>query len=324
MADAPENQIADSAAAASIAEMERRNFGTSKEDIEAYAETAGAAAGAAVCTAYGAAPVAPLCGAIGGAIAKWLAGGVVDAWNAAFGNAEEWERYYKAKAETSAFFATLDAMTETENQLGGALNEATGRLVELFNRLNPERAGRWGGPDNLDARFALGDAGLWLGYRQGPQGIGPQWRGVRGQGEPGTGPAIYAAAPFVAQLFMVKEQAIGRTKAVTEVIRLLGTWFEDLRRAEMEVAAQIVAGRATLEAVTMAQVMTPKLGNFLSVSAPSSTPISAPGEIDRLTRTIPIAEGDRSWGRATVTGGFAIAISAALYAGRSTLQRLAA
>jgi len=56
-----------------------RGFGSSREDVNSYAETAGSAAASTACIAYGAAPAAPLCGEIGGLVAGWLADGLQQA-----------------------------------------------------------------------------------------------------------------------------------------------------------------------------------------------------------------------------------------------------
>lgn len=68
--------------------MESRDFGTSKEDLQAYAEIGGAVGGAAACTALGAPAAAPLCATVGGFIAKAITGFVVDL----FDDEEEAER----------------------------------------------------------------------------------------------------------------------------------------------------------------------------------------------------------------------------------------
>ena len=71
-AEAEMEQAAQDAAAGAYAEAEDRDFGTSVEDIAAYAQVAGAIAGAAACSAVGAAPLAPLCAWVVGELAGWM------------------------------------------------------------------------------------------------------------------------------------------------------------------------------------------------------------------------------------------------------------
>lgn len=52
-----------------VKEMQSRDFGTSDDDLKAYAQAAGGAAGAAGCAYVGAAAIAPLCAEIGGTVA---------------------------------------------------------------------------------------------------------------------------------------------------------------------------------------------------------------------------------------------------------------
>lgn len=71
MSSKTEAQATEAARDAAWAEIESRDGGTSKEDIEAYAAAAGGAAAVAVCAAYGAAAAGPICAAIGAQVGKW-------------------------------------------------------------------------------------------------------------------------------------------------------------------------------------------------------------------------------------------------------------
>lgn len=77
-----------------IAKASDRNFGTSKEDIEFYAQTGGAAASTAACIAVAPATggvsalASPLCGEIGGAVAKVFTGIVHDIGKSLFGTTD--------------------------------------------------------------------------------------------------------------------------------------------------------------------------------------------------------------------------------------------
>lgn len=94
-------------------ELEARDYGTSTEDIRAYATTAASVGAAAGCAALGAAPAAPVCAGIGAAV-----GGVIfDAVVALFGNAEReaalerererWAAYNSARKNVTAISAGL-------------------------------------------------------------------------------------------------------------------------------------------------------------------------------------------------------------------------
>ena len=133
-------QIADAAYEAAEGEADSRDWGTSQEDINAYAAAAGAAAGAAACSAVGAAAAAPLCGWIAGEAAAWLAD-TIGGW---FDSGEA-EAAAQRREEVRYHFAGMLAAVEYDRLLGGAFMRALDRLGALHAELWPDAT--WEGHD---------------------------------------------------------------------------------------------------------------------------------------------------------------------------------
>lgn len=64
-------------------------YGTSQADVDAYADAAGQAGGAAACVAIGAAAAAPLCGIVGGKVGAAIANAVQSLGSAIFGSSPQ-------------------------------------------------------------------------------------------------------------------------------------------------------------------------------------------------------------------------------------------
>lgn len=96
---------------AALAEAEKRNFGTSEEDVEAYGQAAGAAAGVAACCAAGGVgcAAAPACGLIGGEIGGAIAKAVYDIFSGdeatgiASNQAKDWKEVWGSGERRDAF-----------------------------------------------------------------------------------------------------------------------------------------------------------------------------------------------------------------------------
>jgi hypothetical protein len=96
---------------AALAEAEKRNFGTSKEDVEAYGAAAGAAGAVAACCAAGGVgcAAAPLCGVIGGEIGGAIAGAIYDLFTddapegIASNQTEDWKIVWNSGQRRDAF-----------------------------------------------------------------------------------------------------------------------------------------------------------------------------------------------------------------------------
>lgn len=142
-------QAGEDAAAAAEAEAEERDWGTSQEDIEAYAQIAGAVAGAAACSAVGAAAAAPLCAWVAGAITEWFAG-TVYGW---FDNSAEVEAALERRREVRAHFASMKAASELGTLNGTAFQQMLDQLVAMHEELWPGE--RWEGldPNHPQARW---------------------------------------------------------------------------------------------------------------------------------------------------------------------------
>ena len=132
---------AEASADAALAEAEERDWGTSPEDIEAYAEVAGAVAGAAACSAVGAAAAAPLCAIVAGAITGWIAG-TVAGW---FTDSEEAEAAIQRRADVRAHFATAEVAEALNQENARSFNDYLDRLIALHSELWP--GDPWIGPD---------------------------------------------------------------------------------------------------------------------------------------------------------------------------------
>jgi hypothetical protein len=141
--------IADQSYAAAAEEAEARDWGTSREDVNAYASAAGTAAGAAACSAVGAAAAAPLCGYIGGEVAGWISD-TVQGW---FTDDEEAEAARRRRAEVRAHFASMQVANELDRMNGQAFEALLEQLIALYSELFPGE--RWEGldPDHPQARY---------------------------------------------------------------------------------------------------------------------------------------------------------------------------
>jgi hypothetical protein len=120
------------------ATLDDRNYGTSREDFVAYGEVGGTEAAQAGCAGLGIPP--PVCAKIGGEVGGYIGGKVYDLWSKTFGNADEWEAYYKQKRETAEFFANKAASEAVQNELWNSIyNPAIESVWDLHNELFDEQ-----------------------------------------------------------------------------------------------------------------------------------------------------------------------------------------
>jgi len=106
-----------------IKEAAKRNYGTSDDDLRAYAKTAGAAGASAGCAAAGAAVAAPLCAYAGGVIG----GEVYDAVKTVLGGG----RNPAVSALVKQMYSVYDAaIAEIRRATGSSAAEAESRIAE--------------------------------------------------------------------------------------------------------------------------------------------------------------------------------------------------
>lgn len=133
----------DATANAVLEEAESRDFGTSSEDIEAYAAAGGAVAGAAACAAVGAAAAAPLCATLGGWAGEFIAGTVVD-WCTSDAEAE---RARERRREVRQLHDRIRQIVAWETLNGQMLEERIAALRELHSELWPGESWESTAPD---------------------------------------------------------------------------------------------------------------------------------------------------------------------------------
>lgn len=129
-----ETSTGEATATAILDEAEERDWGTSSDDIEAYAEIGGAAAGAAACAAVGAAPVAPLCATVGGWAAGFIAGTIGD-WCT---SSAEAERARERRREVRRLHNRIDQIGAWTRLNGAMLDERIAALRDLHRELWPD------------------------------------------------------------------------------------------------------------------------------------------------------------------------------------------
>ncbi|MHC4218171.1 MAG: hypothetical protein ACYSU7_06900 [Planctomycetota bacterium] len=134
-------QVADQAYAAAESEADSRGWGTSQEDITAYATAAGAVAGAGACAAVGAAAAAPLCAYVAGEVVGWLTD-TIGGW---FYSDEEAEAARKRRAEVREHFRTMRVAVELDRENAREFNRMLDQLNALHAELWP--GSRWEGLD---------------------------------------------------------------------------------------------------------------------------------------------------------------------------------
>lgn len=169
-----ETSSGEATATAILDEAESRDWGTSSDDIEAYAEIGGAAAGAAACAAVGAAPVAPLCGTVGGWAAGFIAGTIGD-WCT---SSAEAERARERRREVRQLHNRIDQIGAWQLLNGQMLDERIGALRELHRELWPDDPWVSTAPDVYEGQREVYPAILLLAAhgmptepREGPQGV---------------------------------------------------------------------------------------------------------------------------------------------------------
>jgi len=128
-----ETSTGDATAGAVLDEAESRDWGTSQEDVEAYAAAGGAAAGAAACAAVGAAPAAPLCATVAGWAAEFIAGTIYE-WCT---SSEEAERARQRRQEVRRLHNRIDQIGDWQRLNGQMLEERIAALRELHSQLWP-------------------------------------------------------------------------------------------------------------------------------------------------------------------------------------------
>jgi len=142
-------QVGDQAYAAAEAEAEERDWGTSQEDVQAYAQAAAAAGGAAACAAVSAGAAAPLCAYLASEIAGW----VVDVCYDWFTDNEEAEAARQRRIDVKAHFASMAVSSELDRENQRVWNQYLDNLITLHSELWP--GARWEGldPNHPQARW---------------------------------------------------------------------------------------------------------------------------------------------------------------------------
>ncbi len=128
------SETGDATATAVLEEAESRDFGTSSEDVEAYAAAGGAVAGAAACAAVGAAAAAPLCATVGGWAAEFIAGTLVE-WCTSDAEAE---RARRRREEVRRLHVRVTQIEAWDTLNGSMLEERIAALRELHSQLWPD------------------------------------------------------------------------------------------------------------------------------------------------------------------------------------------
>ena len=129
-----ETSTGDATAGAVLDEAESRDWGTSQEDVEAYAAAGGAAAGAAACAAVGAAPAAPLCATVAGWASEFIAGTIYE-WCT---SSEEAERARRRRQEVRELHNRIAQIGAWQLLNGQMLDERIAALRELHSELWPD------------------------------------------------------------------------------------------------------------------------------------------------------------------------------------------
>jgi hypothetical protein len=138
-----ETSTGDATAGAVLEEAEDRDWGTSRDDVEAYAAAGGAAAGAAACAAVGAAPAAGLCATIGGWAAEFLAG-TIYGWCT---SSEEAERARERRREVRELHNRVVQIEAWDTLNGQSLQQRIDALRALHAELYPDDPWIDEGPD---------------------------------------------------------------------------------------------------------------------------------------------------------------------------------
>lgn len=111
-----------------------------------------------VCAAYGIPP--KLCGDVGAAIA----GKVAEIWNSIFGNEDEWEEYYAARARSAATSTSLDLLQLADFLQDAATADAASSLIDLWRELVPSDPNALGGGARQEIVMRFNSAGQHAGY----------------------------------------------------------------------------------------------------------------------------------------------------------------
>lgn len=121
-----------------------------EESVRSTAECAAEGA----CAIYSKGAIPPgVCGPVG----KVIAGEAIKVWNSVFGDDSAAREALRKSKEATAFFAQIANANALLGELGQARLHAVGALIELHDRLIPERKGAFG---NMSAYVRSGDK--WL------------------------------------------------------------------------------------------------------------------------------------------------------------------
>lgn len=131
--------VYDETESAVLSEVESRNYGTSAEDIEAYAGVAGGTAGAALCSAYGFAAAAPACYAVGEYLGELGGEYVVKTWNAIFADDAEYKAYQKRQAYKASKAVHEVGLKSIETIYWNQWQDSTYKMMVLHHELFPAK-----------------------------------------------------------------------------------------------------------------------------------------------------------------------------------------
>lgn len=219
--------------AAAEAEAEDRDWGTSRDDVEAYAAAAGTVAAAAACTAVGGAAVAGICGYLGGVLAEWIAG-TVYSW---FDNSDEVEAALERRRQVRANFAALGVAQELDRINQASFNQYLEDLIALHEQLWPGE--RWEGLDPSHPQARWQRAMLMLDVAGAPM-VNNERNGV----------IVMGLASVAEEWRRLDQLGVYNAAKATETTALAQQYFLELERAYMSVVLQLTTQAAADSAQT--------------------------------------------------------------------------
>jgi len=137
------SDVGNTAAGAILEEGEARDWGTSDEDLQAYAGAAGGACGAAACAAVGQPELAPICGSVASWATEWVAGTLIE-WCT---SSAEAERARQRREDVRRLHNRIDQIGAWSVLNGQMLSERVDALVELHHHLWPDDPWEYDAPD---------------------------------------------------------------------------------------------------------------------------------------------------------------------------------
>ncbi len=290
------SDIADQSYSAALEEAEDRDFGTSQEDITAYAEVAGTVAGAAACTAVGAGAAAPLCGYIAGELAGWISN-TIGGW---FSDNEEAEAARQRRIDIAAHFAQWRWATEIDRELGAEFQRYLDQINALHAELWP--GARWEGLDPEHPQAEWQQAMLLLDVNGAPL-------------ESSRGQYVVLGLESMGQLWQdLQARGISDAAKKTWIEDRADAVYRDLQLAYNATVLQLTIQKAAARGLSDAQNMQGRSAveaRFSAMYAAQREQTRTALEVHEQTRDAPyIRSNDRSWGAAGWRLGVALGAGA--------------